>query len=416
MLTYLIQVTRDLTLCSVMLGMMVAYVQLAYGTIPRRLVLGGGALGFVAGCVAAYLRNTTKLMNSGTFNFWLFGISVATFVLFVVADLGLLDRFRWANLARGVVSAVFSGAYVAYVVQYVLGYVKSFLDTEGTFFSTAFLLDMIGWTAGIVLAIVLATAINRSSRRLERPIVSLLLKLVMALIVVHNLGLAFQSMLQHNLIRNNRYLFFFIKHTTNSAALFAYIALGAGALACAILWMRSLHQSDPYSNPAEHRKVRAKWRNIRRWACAYVVCALLVVLNLTVVNAYNSRPVELSPVEDYSAFENNTVLVSLDLVSDGELHRFAYTSDSGAEIRFIVIQKPNSTSYGVGMDSCDICGETGYYQRGDQVVCKKCDVVMNINTIGFAGGCNPKVFDYTVSDGYIRIPVEGLLQYESDFK
>ena len=86
------------------------------------------------------------------------------------------------------------------------------------------------------------------------------------------------------------------------------------------------------------------------------------------------------------------------------------------EIRFIVIKKPNSSSYGVGLDACDICGEAGYFEREGQIVCKRCDVVMNINTIGFKGGCNPIVIDYEVKDGQIIVPIEGLVLHERKFK
>ena len=103
-------------------------------------------------------------------------------------------------------------------------------------------------------------------------------------------------------------------------------------------------------------------------------------------------------------------------VSDGHLHRFGYTTDDGVTIRFIVIQKPNSSAYGVGLDACDICGETGYYEKNGQVVCNLCDVVMNINTIGFKGGCNPIVIPYEIHDGNIVVPVDGLVEYESEFK
>jgi uncharacterized membrane protein len=81
-----------------------------------------------------------------------------------------------------------------------------------------------------------------------------------------------------------------------------------------------------------------------------------------------------------------------------------------------VIKKPNASSYGIGLDACDICGETGYYEKDDKVVCNLCDVVMNINTIGFKGGCNPIIIDYSISDGYIIVPIDGLLEYESEFK
>ena len=82
----------------------------------------------------------------------------------------------------------------------------------------------------------------------------------------------------------------------------------------------------------------------------------------------------------------------------------------------IVIKKPNSQSYGIGLDACDICGETGYYERDGQVVCKLCDVVMNINTIGFKGGCNPIVVPYSIENSNIILPVTGLIEHENEFK
>ena len=124
---------------------------------------------------------------------------------------------------------------------------------------------------------------------------------------------------------------------------------------------------------------------------------------------------ELSPIED-ALVQDGAVYVPFDQVSDGHLHRFGYTSDSGTVIRFIVIKKPNSSAYGIGLDACDICGETGYYEKDGQVVCNLCDVVMNINTIGFKGGCNPIIIDYEIENGYIIVPVDGLLEHESEFK
>ena len=54
-------------------------------------------------------------------------------------------------------------------------------------------------------------------------------------------------------------------------------------------------------------------------------------------------------------------------MADGYLHRFGYTTEKRKTIKFIVIKKPNSSAYGIGLDACDICGETGYYEREGQV-------------------------------------------------
>ncbi len=70
--------------------------------------------------------------------------------------------------------------------------------------------------------------------------------------------------------------------------------------------------------------------------------------------------------------------------------------------------KKNAVTFGVGLDACDICGPTGYYERDDEVICKLCDVVMNKSTIGFKGGCNPVPLAYTLNGGSMVIKTQNL--------
>ena len=41
---------------------------------------------------------------------------------------------------------------------------------------------------------------------------------------------------------------------------------------------------------------------------------------------------------------------------------------------------------------------------------------MNINTIGFKGGCNPIPLESTVSGGYLIIPLEKIIAGEKEFR
>ena len=84
-------------------------------------------------------------------------------------------------------------------------------------------------------------------------------------------------------------------------------------------------------------------------------------------------------------------------------------------VRFIIIRK-GETAYGVGLDACDICGPSGYYQRKDQVICKLCDVVMNKSTIGFPGGCNPVPLKFSVGEGNLYIKAADLDAEEKRFQ
>ena len=173
--------------------------------------------------------------------------------------------------------------------------------------------------------------------------------------------------------------------------------------------------TEPYEHAAQLRKLRAGNRKRRRLAIATLVMILLFVLTLTVVKAYDTREVVLSAPETYTV-DGDRILVSTENVNDGHLHRFEYTTERNVTIRWIVVKKPSSASYGVGFDACEVCGSAGYYERGSQVVCKRCDVVMNINTIGFKGGCNPIPLAYEVSGGNLVFRLEDLLAGEKEFR
>jgi uncharacterized membrane protein len=180
------------------------------------------------------------------------------------------------------------------------------------------------------------------------------------------------------------------------------------------LFIKGLSPLAPGRNPAETRKRRAARRNQRRWI-AVVFCGYgIAVLSLTVIKSYNERGVELTPAEPMTVIDNE-IVIPIEKIEDGHLHRYNYTAADNIEMRFIVIKK-NEAAYGVGLDACDICGPTGYYERKDEVICRLCDVVMNISTIGFKGGCNPVPLAYTLRSGNMIINTEDLEKERNRFK
>ena len=121
-------------------------------------------------------------------------------------------------------------------------------------------------------------------------------------------------------------------------------------------------------------------------------------------------PVEEPVIIKSADGEDRELQVPIEMVSDGHLHRFGYKTPEGNQVRFIIVLKQENTSnYGVGLDACEICGEAGYYENKDnQIVCKKCNVVMNKTTIGMKGGCNPIPIEHEVADGKLKIPQAAL--------
>ena len=364
----------------------------------------------------SWYKNMTHLVDTGAWNQKIFTASIVLWILFCIFDTKLL-RKATKSLDSWIVPL--AGGLMAfdllfYALPDVLAYPYNFVLGGQAFFSTGFLYRLIGLILGILLCVVAGASAMAAFSRIGTDMSGLLFKIAYLPVMLQHAAKILQTLYSRRRI-SGKWLFRVIKFTSNHASLFTYLVLAVAVLVPVILWIRSFHVNEPYENPAQHRKIRAKWRSIRRWSAALLITALTATLNMSAVKAYANRPVELSPVEECE-LRGDSLYIPFAQVEDGHLHRFAYKTDKGISVRFLIIKKPNSSAYGVGLDACDICGETGYYERNGQVVCNRCDVVMNINTIGFKGGCNPKVIDYSIENGEIIVPVSTLIEHESDFK
>jgi uncharacterized membrane protein len=203
--------------------------------------------------------------------------------------------------------------------------------------------------------------------------------------------------------------------TADHAMLFIWLVVLLAAVCGAMVFMQNVKVVDPYDNPAQLRKLKARGRHFRRLSSAALAGLLIFTGVLTFVKSYDTRVIELSAPETYTVKEDK-ILIPLEAVNDGHLHRFEYQTENGVNVRWIVVRKPNAASYGVGLDACEVCGNAGYFERNGQVVCKRCDVVMNINTIGFKGGCNPIPLPYEVGDGTLVFRLSDIRAGEKEFK
>ena len=85
---------------------------------------------------------------------------------------------------------------------------------------------------------------------------------------------------------------------------------------------------------------------------------------------------------------------------DGRLHRFAWVAEDGKLVRFFVINRyPEKLSLAAVFDACLLCGDQGYAQQADQVVCSACGVHLFTPSIGKPGGCNPVPIEGWQVDG-----------------
>ena len=199
--------------------------------------------------------------------------------------------------------------------------------------------------------------------------------------------------------------------------LFIWIMAGIAVLLAVLLFRQGMVIKEPYDNPAQLRKLKARNRHWRRVAAGVLICVVLCAVIMTVIKTNDTKQVELSAPEAYTVDqEAGVILVPMENVSDGHLHRFEYKTEKNINVRWIVVKKPNSASFGVGLDACEVCGNAGYFERSGQIICKRCDVVMNINTIGFKGGCNPIPLAYEVKDGNLVFRLSDIIAGEKEFR
>ncbi|MBR2175495.1 MAG: DUF2318 domain-containing protein [Clostridia bacterium] len=421
MLKYLFLVTENLILAGIITGILFSFMKTFYGRKGRNAMFIACGVSVIAAAIMAYFKNNTKKFDMSIWNLRTFIAFFAVFVIFIVFTIGPLRRLT--KKPGEYIAMVLGGVLLALVGFYelpdVIAYPSNFDLANNSIFSTDFIYRFIGYLLALILVLVTGLAVYRMMMKMSKVQNAVFMRIALSLLTVSFLGNFFSVLLNRRIISMKSPIrhdvFTVTKYLQNYSNWFIYAGIALAVVAAVILFVKNTKVTQEYNNPAQLRKIRAGMRNSRRWAAAMAVCGLIGVFNLTVVYALDNQEVQLSAAEECE-LRGDSLYVSFEQVEDGHLHRFVYRTKNNIDVRFIVIKKPNSQAYGVGLDACDICGETGYYERDGQVVCNLCDVVMNINTIGFKGGCNPIVIDYKIENGYIIVPVAALEENESKFK
>lgn len=444
--TYLISVIEDLVVAAIICGVVYAYARSRWEKFGTRVITIAMIAGLAAGAVMAWFKQNTSFIATRTWNFYIFsitiGIFLVTIILLIVAGAlakkskkkaagqegGEAEESSVVHTLRlcvlyGFAAIVF--LQVFYSVPDVYNYPANF--GVDTILSSDFAVRIVGWLGGMLVVWLIFLSLQKAYQALNsRQIAAAAIVIVAVNCFVQLMKLG-QLMITLRIITRGtafyQIAFALTGWVNNHSALFTLLIMLMALALGIVIVVLSLQDKEPYSNPAEHRRNKARWRNRRRWVICLIICLVFSFFTITAWKSYTERGPEIVASEE-CLIDDEGMHISLDQVNDGHLHRFTFTTTAGFTtstgyetkggigVRVIVIKKPNSNAYGIGLDACDICGTTGYYERDGQVVCSRCDVVMNINTIGFKGGCNPIVIDYSIEDGYINIPASALLEYE----
>lgn len=305
--------------------------------------------------------------------------------------------------------AAFAGiaALAAYILPDIMLFPFEFGVGMESVFNQEYLLKVTGYSLGILLMLLLGFSLYRVAERIPNALLTALI-IIGLLVFIASQGVELmQIVVGRNLVPRYGWLVSLLLAVLDYTDWFVYALMLIAFIMGLVLFLRVKLSPVGGKNPAEARKLKACLRRQKRYCLLLFFLLLFTLLSTTVGRYYDSLGIELSSPLEMPAV-NGEIVIPLSAVNDGHLHRFVYKADNGTEVRYIIIKKSES-GYGVGLDACDICGPSGYYERNDkEVVCILCDVVMNISTIGYPGGCNPVPLKFTIAAGNLIIRTQDL--------
>ncbi len=431
MFKYLWMVIQDLFLTVTYATLMHTMLSRAAGRKGRLIHGTGLCAGVLASLALAAVKYNTKLIISSHWNHYIYAVLMTLTVLFLILTLCCARREKRKSDTGGILlsaaGSLLSGTMIFYSLPGVLLYPFSFNTMGQGYFSSYYLVRMAGWLGALILLLIYSRLLSHCALEIKPYAwVPSVLNISLWVFACYCFGRFFVPW-----VNRAKWLGWPVKYsdeaygwignwmmfTAGHSMLFIWITAGLVVLMTVFFFRQGTILRERYDHPAQLRKLKARNRRWRRTAAGTLACSLLFTLILTVVKTNDTRQVELSAPESYTVDRDaGVILVPSEAVNDGHLHRFEYRTDKNIDVRWIVVKKPNSASYGVGLDACEVCGNAGYFERNGQIVCKRCDVVMNINTIGFKGGCNPIPLSYEVRDGNLVFRLEDLIAGEKEFR
>ena len=429
MLKYIWTVIQDLFVTVSFATLIHTFLRTRYGKKGTSVHWTGICLGVLASVALAIVKNTTNKIVSSHWNHYIYVVILLFTLAFVILSL-IFGKRKDALWHAGGFFLSFAGAgltavWIFYTLPGVLAYPFVFNTMGNGYLSWYYFQRLIGWAVALILLAVYARLLAECAFQMRNQ------QLPLAALLIGLLANAFYCVGRYFVPWVNRAKWLkwpvaydkdtygwageLMKFTSRTQMYYIWIVAALSLLLLAALFFENTKVKDHYDNPAQLRKLRARNRRHRRLAGGLLVFLAASVLSMSVIKAYDTRVIELSAPEVYTV-EDDVIVIPAESVNDGHLHRFEYKTENDIDVRWIVVKKPGSATYGVGLDACEVCGNAGYFERNGQVICKRCDVVMNINTIGFKGGCNPIPLTYEVRDGNLIFQISDLVAGEKEFR
>jgi uncharacterized membrane protein/YHS domain-containing protein len=412
MLSYLIHFIHAFLPAALMTGMLIALWRPVYGKKATGRLLGALAAGLLAGTLIFLVSRHLQTVTAARAFLCAAGIFTA---LLNAANLLVPEKRGRALAGCGWWGALFFLATLSGATAFsFLGLVSEEALSVIPVLNTELILNIAGLLGGaFILGYLIPLGVHLSAKN-SKAVVWRFLLLACVLSVLPWCAEVLLGLMRLEVIQLTSLRLSFVAKITKYAYLAPYfqtcivlalaaLSVGKGALpapaALALL------------EKSEQRKVRSRVIFEARWFKSALVLAGVILCVLLYHDLYASRPPKISPALRLLPDAGGLIRIKIADVEDGKLHRYSYVTDDGHVVRFFLINRMSSgggKKIGVVYDACMLCGDMGYLQQKNDIVCIACNVRIFVPSIGKEGGCNPIPLKHEVAGESVVISVREL--------
>ena len=410
MLSYLVHFTQAFIPVSLLTGLLLALWRPVRGERGVLPLLLGLAAGLAAGAAVYQLSLRLEVLTTARTS--LYGVAIVAALanaafLFNQGKGGTASSPRWwgALFFIAALAAVAVFTFLVYVSEQALSSV-SVLNTE-------LILNIAGVLSGLALLSLLIPLVEHLGGKSGRRLVCALLLLASLLLVVQWSSEVLLGLMRLEVVQLTSMRLTFVAKVTKYLYVLPYVQVVLVALlAFAFFYRREVPAPEQLERmqKAKRRKARSLVVFELRWFKAALCCVCVILTVFLYYDLHASRPPKISPPVMMTPDANGQIRIKADLVKDGKLHRFAMVTDDGHVVRFFLINKSlgQSSKIGVVYDACMLCGDMGYIQEKNEVICIACNVRIFRPSIGKAGGCNPIPLAHSLEGNDVVLSVQEL--------
>jgi high-affinity iron transporter len=387
MLQAFIITLREGVEAALIVGITLAYLAKIGRNDLRKSVYAALAAAF-AGSIGAVLIISRMKWNQDIFEGWVMLVAAAfvvTMIIFMMKTGRKLKGQIEGKVGLLAGNDAWIGLFLFVFLMVLREGVETVLILSAVTLNSSELLSFIGTSLGVIVAVAFGVMFVKGSVKINLQkffkVTTAILFFVAAQLLVSGL----HELSENGVLPSSRQEMAIIGPIVRND-LFFFITILVLAALMVLFEMKSRQPAELPASGAARRKALWTVRRERLWMASVYVCSFIFIVMVTAGFIYEKSASALSPATPVS-FVNGQVVVPLNQVYDGNLHR--YEAKVGeVEVRFWIYQKPDG-KIATLFDACEICGPVGFYKGPNGIVCKNCAAPINPQSVGMPGGCNP---------------------------